>query len=50
MKNYTPKPLNAIQQARAPQSVSDESFSELKEERAEAGEVFSQRNFHGQES
>lgn len=37
MKNYTPKPLNAIQQARAPQSVNDESFSELREQMADEG-------------
>lgn len=47
MNNYQPKPLNAIQQARAPQTVSDESFSELKEQRAEAGESFRNELFTG---
>ena len=47
MKNYQPKPLNAIQQTRAPQTVSDESFSELKEQRAEAGESFRNELFTG---
>lgn len=47
MNNYQPKLLNAIQQARAPQSVSNESFSELKEQRAEAGESFRNEIFTG---
>lgn len=47
MNNYQPKPFNAIQRTRAPQSVSDESFSELKEQRAEAGESFRNEIFEG---
>ena len=42
-----PKPLNAIQQARAPQSVSDASFSELREQMTDEGighPVFTAKN------
>lgn len=37
MRTYEPKKLNAIQQARAPQSVNDKSFSELREQIADEG-------------
>lgn len=41
------KPLNAIQKRRAPETVSDESFAELKEQRAEVGESFRNEVFTG---
>ena len=47
MREYQPKPLNRFQQSSAPQSVSDEKFSELKEQMADENighHVFSGKN------